>query len=66
MGDGQRYVGVAERRVRHGLRQRLAGSVRVTGPEEVADSLVALHGSDPATVFLAVGARLADPGQAVA
>ncbi|MFE7843215.1 winged helix DNA-binding domain-containing protein [Streptomyces sp. NPDC057474] len=66
MGDGRRYVGVAERRARLGLRQRLAGSVRAAGPEEVADSLVALHGSDPATVHLAVGARLADPVRTVA
>ncbi|MEV6384715.1 winged helix DNA-binding domain-containing protein [Streptomyces sp. NPDC051773] len=65
MGDGRRYVGVDERRVRLGLRQRLAGSVRSAGPEEVADVLVALHGSDPATVFLAVGARLADAGRTV-
>ncbi|WP_328839653.1 winged helix DNA-binding domain-containing protein [Streptomyces europaeiscabiei] len=66
MGDGRRYVGVAERRARLGLRQRLAGSVRAAGPEEVADALVALHGSDPATVHLAVGARLAEPGRTVA
>ncbi len=65
MGDGRRYVGVDERRVRLGLRQRLAGSVRSAGPEEVADVLVALHGSDPATVFLAVGARLADAARTV-
>ncbi len=66
MGDARRYVGVAERRGRLALRQRLAGSVRAAGPEEVAGSLVALHGSDPATVYLAVGARLADPGRTVA
>ncbi|WP_216591892.1 winged helix DNA-binding domain-containing protein, partial [Streptomyces brasiliscabiei] len=66
MGDGRRFVEVAERRVRVGVRQRLAGSVRAAGPEEVAGSLVALHGSDPASVPLAVGARLADPGRTVA
>ncbi|MFF7390559.1 winged helix DNA-binding domain-containing protein [Streptomyces scabiei] len=65
MGDVRRYIGVGERRVRLGLRQRLAGSVRSAGPEEVADALVALHGSDPATVFLAVGARLADATRTV-
>ncbi|KFG05332.1 winged helix DNA-binding domain-containing protein [Streptomyces scabiei] len=64
-GERLRYVGVAERRVRLGLRQRLAGSVRAERPEEVADSLVALHGSDPATVPLAVGARLADAKRTV-
>ncbi|MGW2781075.1 winged helix DNA-binding domain-containing protein [Streptomyces populi] len=55
-----RHIGVAERRARLGLRQRLAAAAREATPEEVADSLVALHGSDPATVYLAVGARLAD------
>jgi hypothetical protein len=66
MGEARRYVGVAERRARLGVGQRLAGSVRAAGPEEVADSLVALHGSDPATVYLAVGARLAEPRRTVA
>ncbi|MEE1836682.1 winged helix DNA-binding domain-containing protein [Streptomyces sp. SP17KL33] len=65
MGDGRRFVGVGERRVRLGLRHRLAGSARSAGPEEVAGALVALHGSDPATVFLAVGARLADAARTV-
>ncbi|MDX2696726.1 winged helix DNA-binding domain-containing protein [Streptomyces ipomoeae] len=67
MGDEtRRYIGVAERRARLALRHRLAGSVRAAGPEEVADSLVALHGTDPATVYLTVGARLADSGRTVA
>ncbi|MFE2298946.1 winged helix DNA-binding domain-containing protein [Streptomyces sp. NPDC059445] len=61
-----RHIGVAERRARLGLRQRLAGTARGTTPEEVADSLVALHGTDPATVYLAVGARLADARETVA
>ena len=65
MGSGERYIGVAERRARLALRQRLAGTARAAGPEEVAASLVALHGSDPATVYLAVGARLADPAKTV-
>ncbi|MET9580582.1 winged helix DNA-binding domain-containing protein [Streptomyces massasporeus] len=61
MGGGARYIGVAERRARLALRQRLAGQARAGTPEEVAGALVALHGTDPATVYLAVGARLADP-----
>jgi hypothetical protein len=65
MGERVRYVGVAERRVRLALRQRLARSTRAAAPEEVAESLVALHGSDPATVYLAVGARLTDPARTV-
>ncbi|MCL8010414.1 winged helix DNA-binding domain-containing protein [Streptomyces sp. AS02] len=66
MGDGVRYVGVAERRARLGLRHRLAGAARAADPAEVAESLVALHGTDPATVYLAVGARLAEPAKTVA
>ncbi|MFJ8541856.1 winged helix DNA-binding domain-containing protein [Streptomyces sp. NPDC093586] len=65
MGEGRRHIGVAERRARLALRQRLAGGARAGSPEEVAGSLVALHGTDPATVFLAVGARLADPAKTV-
>ncbi|MFI6853373.1 winged helix DNA-binding domain-containing protein [Streptomyces sp. NPDC050416] len=66
MGGAQRYIGVAERRARLALRQRLAGRARAGAPEEVAGSLVALHGTDPAAVYLAVGARLADPAKTVA
>ncbi|WP_369270596.1 winged helix DNA-binding domain-containing protein [Streptomyces sp. R11] len=66
MGDGLRYIGVAERRARLGLRHRLAGAARAGRPEDVAESLVALHGTDPATVYLAVGARLAEPAKTVA
>ncbi|MEU9592530.1 winged helix DNA-binding domain-containing protein [Streptomyces sp. NPDC048193] len=66
MGDGRRHIGVAERRARLALRQRLAGGARAGSPEEVAGSLVALHGTDPSTVYLAVGARLADPAKTVA
>ncbi|MFJ8532710.1 winged helix DNA-binding domain-containing protein [Streptomyces sp. NPDC093591] len=65
MGGGLRYIGVAERRARLGLRHRLAGAARAAGPVEVAESLVALHGTDPATVYLAVGARLAEPSRTV-
>ncbi|GGQ46537.1 winged helix DNA-binding domain-containing protein [Streptomyces flaveolus] len=65
MGDGRRHIGTAERRARLALRQRLAGGARAGSPEEVAGSLVALHGTDPSTVYLAVGARLADPAKTV-
>ncbi|MFE7857726.1 winged helix DNA-binding domain-containing protein [Streptomyces sp. NPDC057403] len=65
MGGGERYVGVAERRARLALRHRLAGPARGAAPEEIADALVALHGTDPATVYLAVGARLTDPARTV-
>ncbi|MFE5295383.1 winged helix DNA-binding domain-containing protein [Streptomyces sp. NPDC056632] len=53
-----RTIGVEERRARLALRHRLAGAARAATAEEVAGSLVALHATDPATVFLAAGARL--------
>ncbi|MET7454032.1 winged helix DNA-binding domain-containing protein [Streptomyces sp. NPDC005574] len=62
---GERHIGVPERRARLALRQRVAAAARAASPEEVARSLVALHGTDPATVYLAVGARLADPARTV-
>ncbi|GGZ18974.1 hypothetical protein GCM10010300_73740 [Streptomyces olivaceoviridis] len=65
MAEERRYVDVVERRARLAVRHRLAGAARAVTPEEVAASLVALHGSDPATVHLAVAARLTDPAQAV-
>ncbi|MFF6874583.1 winged helix DNA-binding domain-containing protein [Streptomyces sp. NPDC012474] len=61
----QRYIGADERRARLALRQQLAGRARAGTPEEVAGALVALHGTDPATVYLAVGARLTDPARTV-
>ncbi|MEU9393560.1 winged helix DNA-binding domain-containing protein [Streptomyces sp. NPDC048324] len=65
MDGRERYVGVAERRARLALRHRLAGPARGAAPEEIADALVALHGTDPATVYLAVGARLTDAARTV-
>ncbi|MEU8398601.1 winged helix DNA-binding domain-containing protein [Nonomuraea sp. NPDC048892] len=53
-------VSTRERRARLALRHRLA--VKVGTPEEAADAVVALHGTDPATVFLSAGARLLAPG----
>ncbi|CAL9424685.1 winged helix DNA-binding domain-containing protein [Streptomyces sp. enrichment culture] len=66
MGEVRRHIGEAERRARLAVRHRLAGGARADGAAEVARSLVALHGTDPATVFLAVGARLAEPQDTVA
>ncbi|MBD0709285.1 DNA glycosylase AlkZ-like family protein [Streptomyces sp. CBMA291] len=62
MAETARTIGEAERRARLGVRHRLAGRARVRSAEEVAEALVALHGTDPASVFLAVGARLAGTG----
>jgi Winged helix DNA-binding domain len=56
-----RRVTVEERRARLGQRHRLAAQHRAADATEAARSLVALHSTDPATVFLALAARLADP-----
>ncbi|MFI6548669.1 winged helix DNA-binding domain-containing protein [Streptomyces prunicolor] len=60
-----RHITTPERRARLALRHRLAPGTRAATPEAVAASLVALHGTDPATVYLAVGARLADSSSTV-
>jgi hypothetical protein len=54
-------ITAAQRRARLAGRQLLAPDARVRTPEQVADALVGLHASDPATVFLAAAARLAEP-----
>ena len=61
----RRYIGAEERRARLAVGQRLSGAARAGTPEEVAASLAALHGTDPATVFLAVGARLTEATKTV-
>ncbi|WSS86870.1 winged helix DNA-binding domain-containing protein [Streptomyces sp. NBC_01176] len=66
MSEQRRHIGVGERRARLALRHRLTEPGRAASPEEVAASMVALHGTDPATVYLAVGARLAEAGRTVA
>src|SRR5687767_14818789 len=50
-----------ERRARLGLRHHLAGEAIAADPVEVAQSLVGLHSSDPATVFLGATARMREP-----
>jgi hypothetical protein len=65
-----RQVGVTERRARLGWRHRLAGSARAQDVVDVARSLVTLHSTDAAAVYLAAWARLGtaagDPLAAVA
>jgi hypothetical protein len=50
-----RRIGVAQRRARLGARHHLA--VPAGTITEAAENLVALHGTDPASVFLALAAR---------
>ncbi|MEV0295555.1 winged helix DNA-binding domain-containing protein [Nocardia sp. NPDC050710] len=52
-----RSIDAAERRARLGVRHRLAPGMRGDDVAEVVRSLVVLHATDPATVFLSVGAR---------
>ncbi|WAL75325.1 winged helix DNA-binding domain-containing protein [Kitasatospora sp. YST-16] len=53
-----------QRRARLARRHRLAPGTAADRAEQVVDDLVAVHATDPATVFLAVAARLAAPGTA--
>jgi hypothetical protein len=55
-----RRIGVTERRARLGQRHRLAAAARADDPLEVARGLVALHATDPSSVYLAAWARMRD------
>ncbi|HEX3790468.1 MAG TPA: winged helix DNA-binding domain-containing protein [Pseudonocardiaceae bacterium] len=57
-------IGPDQRRARLGRRHRLAADARADTPVQVAESLLALHGSDPASVVLAVLARTRQPDSA--
>jgi len=54
-------IDITQRRARLGQRHRLAKSALGQTPVEVARSLVAIHGTDPATVFLSIAARTEEP-----
>ncbi|MFJ9413820.1 winged helix DNA-binding domain-containing protein [Streptomyces sp. NPDC101227] len=54
-------ITAAQRRTRLVRRHLLAPSVRAKAPEAVADALVGLHATDPATVFLTAAARMHAP-----
>jgi hypothetical protein len=56
-----RRIPVAERRARLARRHRLVAEARAGSAVEVAGSLVGLHGTDPASVYLAAAARMRSP-----
>jgi hypothetical protein len=57
VGRGIRVVGVAERRARMAIRHHLAPGERAGTVAAAVAGIVALHGTDPASVYLAVRAR---------
>jgi hypothetical protein len=57
-----RRISVAERRARLARRHRLAADSRARDPVEVARSLVAVHGTDPSSVYLGILDRMSGGG----
>jgi hypothetical protein len=58
---GTRRITVGERRARLARRHRLVPSTRTDEIAAIADSVVALHSSDPVSVFLSAMARMRHP-----
>jgi hypothetical protein len=56
-----RTVRIGERRARLARRHRLLPGERTDDVATIADDLVALHSSDPVSVYLSAVARMADP-----
>jgi len=56
----RRHIGTDERRARLGLRHRLAPGTQAGSVAEAATSMVALHATDAASVYLEARARMAD------
>jgi hypothetical protein len=54
-----RRMEARERRARLGLRHRLAPEARAGGPPEAARSLVAVHSTDPSSVYVGLLSRMA-------
>ena len=57
-----RHLGVDERRARLAVRHSLASEARTDDVVAITEGLVALHSTDPATVFLSTAARMRSPG----
>jgi len=57
----QPFYSVDDRRRRVGRRQLLAVESRTDNVSDIADQLVGLHSSDPATVYLSAGVRMRQP-----
>ena len=57
----RRTITDAQRRVRLVTRHRLLPSTRIDDVASIADSVVALHSTDPATVYLSAMARMINP-----
>ncbi|MDT0460790.1 winged helix DNA-binding domain-containing protein [Streptomyces sp. DSM 41527] len=64
MNHSRPRIDTAARRARLGRRHLLAPAYRAGRTEEVADAVVGLHATDPATVHLAACARLTAPDPA--
>jgi hypothetical protein len=62
---GRSVGSVLERRARLARRHLLAAPARAETAAEVAEALIALHGTDPASVYLAAWARSADGHRAI-
>jgi Winged helix DNA-binding domain len=61
MAGAVRRIGVQERRARLAQRHHLAPAASAASVVRVAEDLVGLHGTDPASVFLATAARMRRP-----
>jgi len=58
---GVRRMTVDERRARLAVRHHLATAARTDDPVAIAQGMVALHATDPSTVFLSTAARMVTP-----